>query len=68
MTDAPDDTWTPIGRAYALARLADIREKAARALRAGGSAATMDALTNIIRMANLASLIEFPQPRTTTRK
>jgi hypothetical protein len=53
VTDAHYDTWTPIGRAYSLARLSDIIDEAREALRAGSSAASMTALTNIIRMAKV---------------
>jgi hypothetical protein len=48
MNDA--DPWISVSRAYALARLVDIRDEAARALRAGSSA-SMTALTTIARLA-----------------
>jgi hypothetical protein len=48
-----DDNWISISDAYARARLIDILEEARKALRAGSSAATMEALITIKRIAVL---------------
>jgi hypothetical protein len=48
-----NDNWIPLNDAYARARLIDILEEARRGLRAGSSAATMEALLTIKRIAVL---------------